>query len=74
MASSLRLPLEASLRWDLESERSRQSGHDPLGRAVAPRESGPFKEFSTGGHNQSITVSNHVTPKITRKARHHAHH
>jgi hypothetical protein len=26
MASSLRLPLEASLRSDLESERSRQSG------------------------------------------------
>jgi hypothetical protein len=43
----------------------------PIGlgkRALAPRGSGPFRGLSSSGHNPSVTVSNLVTPKTTRKA------
>jgi hypothetical protein len=49
-------PLKASLRSGLESERSPRGG------------AGTFRGLSSAGHNPSVTVSNLVTPKITRKA------
>jgi hypothetical protein len=49
---------------------SRAGRLTPIGlgkRAFAPRGSGPFRGLSSAGHNPSVTVSNLVTPKITRK-------